>query len=98
VALLLRKAAGLGQGGGVNGLRVIACGQTAVARRDGLRDGGLQTGHQRKEQRKRRTEQRKLTDGLYHAQGVMVSGVRGATTLFASKAQGKAPQDETRNP
>jgi hypothetical protein len=56
----------------------------------------LQTRGHKKEQRKRLTAQRKLTDGPCHAQGVVVSGVRGATTLFASKAQGKVHQDETR--
>jgi hypothetical protein len=61
--------------GGANGLRVMACGQTAVARRDGLLDGRLQTGHQIKEQRELLKAQRKLADGPYLAQGVMVSGV-----------------------
>ena len=104
VALLLRNTASAGQEqAGANGLRVIACGQTAVARRDGLLDGRLQTRDRATEQRKlvkaqRKLlkAQRKLTDGPCRAQGVMVSGVKSATALFATEAQGRAHQDETR--
>jgi hypothetical protein len=68
--------------GGANGMGVIACAQTVVARRDGLRD--------RRSQRSRRlTAQRKLKGGPCRAKGVMVSGVRSAGKLFATKAQGK---------
>jgi hypothetical protein len=47
--------------GGANGVGVVACGQAVVARGDDLRDGRLQTGHQKKERMKRLTAQRKLT-------------------------------------
>ena len=40
--------------------------------------------------------QRKLADGPYIAQGVMVSGVKCVSALFATEAQGRAHQDETR--
>jgi hypothetical protein len=83
--------------GGVNGVGVVARGQPVVARRDDLlRDGRLQTGHQRKEQRKRRTEQRNRTDGLYFTGAVQVSGARYAATLFATEAQGRAHEDARR--
>jgi hypothetical protein len=88
VALLLRETTGRRGPGGANGLRVvvIACGQTAVARRGGLRDGRLQTSHRKKEGRERVTAQRKPADGPHLAQGVVVSEVRGATALFATEA------------
>ena len=78
---------------GANGLRVIACGQTAVARRDGLLDGRLQTRDRATEQRELKA-QRKPADGPYLAQGVVVSGVRSATILLATEAQGihRAPK------
>jgi hypothetical protein len=84
-----------GPGGG-NGLRVIGCGQTAVARRGDLLDGRLQTRHRATEQRKCLKAQRKLADGPCLAHGVVVSGVRSAPVLFATEAQGNAYQDETR--
>ena len=62
--------------GGANGVGVVARGQAVVARRGGLRDGGLQRRHRTAEQRKLREAQRKLTDGPYLARGVMAS-VRG---------------------
>jgi hypothetical protein len=76
--------------GGANGLRVMAHGQTAAARRDGLLDGRLQTRDRATEQRKLKT-QRKLADGPYLAHGVMVSGVRSAAILFATEAHGTSP-------
>jgi hypothetical protein len=59
VALLLRKTTSVDQKGQM-GWGGMACGQAAVARRDGLRDGRLQRRHLKTEGRKRLTAQRKL--------------------------------------
>jgi hypothetical protein len=57
--------------GGVNGLRVITCGQTAVARRDDLLDGRCL------QRRDRATEQRKLKERADGTRRWAVSYPRG---------------------
>ena len=50
--------------------------------------------HSRGNSEKRRA--RELADGPYLARGAMASGVRCAAAFFATEAQGRAHQDETR--
>jgi hypothetical protein len=56
----------------------------------------LQWRHQEKERRKRLRAQRELADEPHIAHGVMVSGAKCTSALFAVGAQGKAHIDETR--